>query len=74
MALDANELRLADAKTGARVVSLSPAAVRLLEGLPRTSGDPWVIPGKKPGTHMRKLDDAWQSIRVRAGLEDVRIP
>ena len=73
VALDAHELRLRDAKTGARVVSLSPAAVRVLEGLPRRPGDPWVIPGKKPGTHMRTLNDAWQRIRARAGLEDVRI-
>lgn len=71
--LDANELRLPDAKTGARVVPLSPSAVNLLAGLPRTPGSPWVIPGRKPGTHMRDLDDAWQVIRSRAGLDDVRI-
>ena len=73
VALDASELRLADAKTGARTVPLSPTAVRVLEGLPRLPGDPWVITGKKPGTNMRKLDDAWQRLRARAGLEDVRI-
>ena len=73
VALDENELRLPDAKTGARVVPLSPSAVKLLSGLPRMEGNPWVIPGRKPGTHMSALDDAWQVIRARAGLEDVRI-
>ena len=48
VALDENELRLPDAKTGARVVPLSPAAVKLLAGLPWAPGNPWVIPGRKP--------------------------
>ena len=73
VALDENELRLPDAKTGARVVPLSPSAVKLLSGLPQVEGNPWVIPGRNPGTHMSNVDQAWQSIRARAGLEDVRI-
>ena len=73
VALDDNELRLPDAKTGARVVPLSPSAVKLLAGLPRMEGNPWVIPGRKPGTHMSNVDQAWQAVRARAGLEDVRI-
>ena len=73
VALDEAELRLSDSKTGARVVSLSEPAIRLLASLPRLPGDPWVLPGRKPGTHLRKLDDAWQSVRSRAGLGDVRL-
>ncbi len=73
VALDEAELRLPDTKTGARVVSLSSPAVKLLAGLPRLPGNPWVIPGKKPGTHLRKLDDAWTAVRARAGLHDVRL-
>lgn len=73
VALDMGELRLPDTKTGARTVPLSPPAVKLLAGLPRIETDPWVFPGRKPGTHLRTLDDAWQVIRERAGLEDVRI-
>ena len=71
--LAAGELKLADGKTGARTVSLAPEAVRVLEGIPRVAGVPWVIAGKRPGTGMRKLDDAWLRLRGRAGLEDVRI-
>ena len=73
VALDEKELRLPDAKTGARVVSLSPSVVKLLSGLPRMEGNPWVIPGRKPVTHMSNLDDAWRVIRARAGLDGVRI-
>ena len=71
--LEAGDLTLADAKTGPRTVSLSPAAVKLLAGLPRAPGNPWVIPGHKAGTHMRTIDDAWYALRARAGLDDVRL-
>ena len=71
--LEARELTLADAKTGPRVVSLSSSAVKLLAGLPRKPGNPWVIPGHKPGANMRGIDCAWQTIRARAELGDVRI-
>ena len=73
VALDENELRLPDTKTGARAVPLPPRAVELLAGLPREPGNPWVIPGRKPGTRLRNLDDAWRAVRARAGLEGVRI-
>ena len=70
---DARELTLADAKTGPRAVPLPPSAVRLLAGLARRPGNPWVIPGHKPGTHMRDIDGAWQTLRGRAKLNDVRL-
>ena len=73
VALGESELRLADSKTGARVVSLPPAAVELLAALPRLPGNPWVIPGRKPGARLSGLDHAWRKVRARAGLEDVRV-
>ena len=71
--LGTGELRLADTKTGPRAVPISSAAVRLLAGLPRRPGDPWVIPGRRPGTHLRAVDGAWWIVRARAGLADVRL-
>ena len=71
--LHAAEIHLADGKTGARTVHLSPSAVRVLKALPRKPGNPWVIPGNKPGRHMTDIDGAWEVIRTRAGLHDVRI-
>ncbi|MDE0243988.1 MAG: tyrosine-type recombinase/integrase [Gammaproteobacteria bacterium] len=71
--LDAGELRLRDAKTGARAVAISPSARRVLEGLPRVPGNPWVIAGTKPGRRVTNINSAWQVIRTRADLKDVRI-
>ncbi|MCY4284743.1 MAG: site-specific integrase [Thiotrichales bacterium] len=73
VALDARELRLPDTKTGPRVIALSPMAATLLARLPRTPDSPWVLPGRRPGTHLHDLADAWEGIRTRAGLDDVRI-
>jgi len=54
-------------------VALSPAARGLLAVLPRKPGNPWVFPGHRAGTHMRSIDDAWYTLRARAGLDDVRL-
>ena len=48
-------------------------AVKLLAGLPRELDNPWVIPGRARGTHLRDVADAWKVIRTRARLDDVRI-
>ncbi len=71
--LKAGELRLPDSKTGGRSVPLAPAAVRLLASLPRDDDNPWVIVGRKPGSHLTDLQHPWRRIRARAGLDDVRI-
>ena len=71
--LEARELKLPDSKTGPRAVPLSPAALKVLEELPRVPGSPWVIPGQKPGTHMRNLNDPWEVVRERAGIEKARL-
>ena len=71
--LDAGELRLPDSKTGGRAVPLAPSAVRLLAGLPRDEDNPWVIAGKKAGSHLTDLQHPWRRIRERAELPDVRI-
>ncbi len=73
VALDAQELRLPDSKTGPRVIALPPMAAALLARLPRTPDSPWVLPGRRPGTPLHDLADAWADIRTRAGLDDVRI-
>ena len=69
----ANELHLRDSKTGARTVSLSPEAVKMLAEVPRVADNPFVILGRIKGTHLRNINDPWKIIRERAGLEDVRL-
>ena len=62
-----------DSKTGAKTVHLGEAAVALLEALPRVTGNPYVIVGKKEKTHLTDLQHPWRRIREAAGLSDVRI-
>ena len=50
-------IELPDAKTGGRVVPLGPEA--------RDDGDPWVIAGKVPGSHITDLQKPWRRIRAR---------
>ena len=69
----AGELRLRHAKTGARMVPLTPTAEEVLSRVARVPGNPWVFPGEKPDRHMPQLTTYWRDVRERAGLKDVRI-
>ena len=71
--LDQMEFRLPDSKTGAKTVHLGHATVDLLRALPRVSGNPYVIVGKKEKAHLADLQRPWRRIRNSAGLGDVRI-
>ena len=55
------------------MVPLSPGAARVLAGLPRDAGNPWVIAGRKPGSRLSHIVYYWYRVRERAGLDDVRI-
>jgi len=44
-----------------------------LEALPRVTGNPYVIVGKKEKAHLTDLQHPWRRIRKAAGLSDVRI-
>ena len=69
----AGEIRLADSKTGPRPVPLTAPARAVLDSIERESGNPWVFAGRRPGTHVGPLGQPWRRLRVRAGLEDVRL-
>ena len=71
--LDMGELRLPESKTGAKVVHLGDPAIAVLRAIPRTEGNPWVLPGLKRGRHIAYLHDSWRRILVRAGIENLRI-
>lgn len=66
-------LRLPDSKTGAKVVHLGAAAIRIIRSIPEEVGSPFLLPGKKAGTHVTDLQSVWERIRKTADLEDVRI-
>ena len=69
----AGELRLRDAKSGPRMVALTPAALRVLSELRRVPRSPWVFAGSAPDRRLSQLTTYWHQVRARAGVEDVRI-
>ncbi len=66
-------LELPDTKTGGRVVPLGPEARTVLSSIPREEGNPWVITGRNPCSHLTDLQRPWRRIRKHAGLENARV-
>lgn len=70
-------LHLPDSKTGPKVVHVASAVINVLqqmqECIERPKGNPYVIYGKIPGSHLINLQKPWRRIRKQTGLEDVRI-
>ena len=66
-------LDLPDSKTGAKTVPLGAPALELLADLPRVEGNPYVLPGRRPKAHFVAIEKAWQQLRAKAGLRDVRL-
>lgn len=62
--LDGNVLRLPDSKTGAKPVYLPPAAMEVIDALPRTDG---TITGIGPPYKL------WYKVRAEAGCPDLRL-
>ena len=70
--------RLPDSKTGIKSLPLPEAALSLLTDMRnRTIAEypesKFVLPGNKKGGHFIGIQKAWQRIRERAGLEDLRL-
>jgi integrase len=66
-------IHLPDSKTGKKPIYLSAATQAVLSSLPRTEGNPHVIPGLKPGSARSDLKRPWAAITKAAGLEGLRI-
>ena len=69
----AGELRLRDGKRGPRMVPLTPPVQKVLDGIERIEGNPWVIRSRKPGACLPDLTYYWNRIQARAELEGVRV-
>jgi integrase len=68
------ELRIPETKAGrVHYVPLSNPALILLENLPKQKGNPYVLPGNKPGHHLVNIEKIWRRVRKAAGVEDVRL-
>lgn len=62
-------LRLPDSKTGSRVILLGTPVIKLLQELQPTTGNPYVLPGQKEGTHLIGIPKIWNEVRRRAEIE-----
>ena len=64
-----------ETKTGPRVLPLPAAVVKLLRGLPRVNGCPWVFAGAKRGSAVgyKLTRDVFAEAVASAGLVDVRL-
>lgn len=67
------EIRLPDAKAGARTVPLNAPALSVLADVKREEDTKFVFCGSKPGEHLPTLQRAWRKIRVKAEIPDVRL-
>jgi integrase len=60
-------LSLPETKAGEpQEVPLSGPALAILQATPALSGNPYLLPGGKPKTHLVNINDGWQRVRERA--------
>lgn len=71
---DRGVLKLPETKSGEeQSVPLSGAALAILQSVPRQEGNPYILPGAKPGRHLVNIGRPWARIRHDAGVDDVRL-
>jgi integrase len=58
---------------GIKAVPLSTSAVEVIVNVPQVDGNPYVIIGALPGSHLVDLQKPWRKVRNLAALHDVRI-
>ena len=66
-------LRLADSKTGAKVIALGPPALAILSALEHVEESPFVFPAEARENAFQGMEKVWRKVRVAAKLKDVRL-
>ena len=67
-------LRLADSKTGAKLLPVGPAALAVIEALPRSNSSPYVFPAQgDPKRHYVGTPRVWAKVKAWAELPGVRL-
>lgn len=66
-------LRLADSKSGAKVVPLGPPALAILADLKPSHESPFVFPAESGGSAFQGTEKVWRKVRLAAGLGALRI-
>ena len=70
---DHSSARLADSKTGAKTIQFSGDAQKVLQQIPKASGNPYIIVGKIKNACLVNLQKPWNKVRCEAGIPDVRL-
>ena len=68
-----HRINFPDSKTGKKTIYISNQAIELISSVDRSDGNPYVIKGLIPGTHLVNLHKPWYRISKLADLEDVRL-
>ncbi len=66
-------LRLPKSKTAQKGVPVGEIVIEFLLGLPRLAGQPFCVPRPRRGQAFRRVAQGWERLRMRAGLQDVRL-
>ena len=62
-------LELPDRKAGDQFIYLSPQALAVIDALPEVPGNPYLIPGKRPGRPMINPYKPWKRLMALADIE-----
>lgn len=63
-------IRIPETKNGkAHTLTLSSAALDILDAIPRAENCPYIFPGNKEGQHLVNIDKAWRRVRDRATVK-----
>jgi integrase len=63
-------LHLPDSKTGEKILMLSDLAREKLAEIPRISGNPHIIVGRRRGKHMVNVHKPWAKLMASAGITE----
>jgi integrase len=66
--------KIPETKSGQpQTITLSPAAIRILNERKTNATSEWVFPGRGRSGHLMEPKEAWKRICARAGLKDLRL-
>lgn len=71
--LDRGYLRLADSKTGAKVVPIGAPACEVLASVVAIEGSEFVFPAASGASHFQGVEKIWRRVRTAAGFPSLRL-
>lgn len=66
-------LRLADSKTGQKLITLNLAAIEVLQTVPRQNASNFIFPASRSDGYYKGTSKVWRRIRSKAKLDAVRL-